>query len=46
MIERIWGRHGAIFPGARLVLKWIGTAAAVILSVEAPFIVMALIMEM
>lgn len=45
MIECIWGRHGAIFPRTRLVVKWILTAIAVVLSVDLPFLVMALMME-
>lgn len=42
MIERIWGRHGAILPRTRLVIKWVFRAVLAVASVTAPLIGWAL----
>lgn len=44
MIERIWGRHGAIFPRTRKAIRLILSGIAAVLSVVWPFIVLALTM--
>lgn len=44
MIERIWGRHGAIFPRTRKAVRLILTGIAAVLSVIWPMVLIALTM--
>jgi len=42
IVERIWGRHGAIFPRTRWVIKHLFLGVAAVLSVLTPWLIMFL----